>query len=235
MFQSAQGMYLLDRGLNMQYIGSAVEDGFAAIKADGGLAGASLASGTSQVRFLGTDSVILGFRAPALAYDYFFKQWYEWNLPSNQIALAAMTSVAGVSCYADATGAIWVETPGGSESGLGVPWSFVLPHLAVGQIGGRFLAYELRVMGTYQGPHTIVVSNGLSYGEASDNGTITFASAPASYQVQRKLAKQQITALQVSVSISPNGAAEGARISALSLLYGAKPSSFALPGNRRMT
>lgn len=234
MFQASQGIYLLTRGLDMQYIGSGAEDGMAAIKADGGLAGASLAQGTNQVRFFATDSVIQGFTTPTLAYDYYFKQWYEWKPPTNQIALVGAVSTGGVSYYADSSGLVWQETSSPVENGVGIPWSFTLPHLALGQLGGRFLAYEVQVIGTYVGPHTLAVGDTLNYGTNVLAGSRAIASAPPAYQLAFRPRFQKSGAMQLQVTVTPTGAAEGARISGLSLVYGQKPGRFPLPANRRL-
>jgi hypothetical protein len=224
MFQSAQGIYLLTRGLDVQYIGDAVEDKAASITGAGGFAGGALAAGLNQVRLIGAGSA-----AATLVYDWYFKQWFEWGLPSGGNPFVGMTTSGGVAYYADNSGQVYQETSNAFDlaSSTAVRWSFVLPALAVGNIGGWFLSYGLKIAGTYEGQHVLLVQNALSYGEVS--------SAPASYQFERKLAKQKATAIQPSVLVVPIGTAEGARISAMALIYGAKGGRYPLPANRRLT
>jgi hypothetical protein len=238
MFQSAKGIYLLTRGLDMQPIGDAVEDGLSAILLDGdGIAGASLAVGLNQVRFMGNDSRDQTSPTRTLVYDYNFKQWYEWNLPTQDATVVGAATSGGISYYAEGSGAaVWQETAqAGDAGGTAVPWSFKLPHLALGQLGGWALTYELQVIGSYVGPHAIAVSLQPSYGALPTmTGTRTIASAPASYQYAFRPKRQKATSMQPLVTVTPTGAAEGARISALSLVYGAKGGRFPMAANRRL-
>lgn len=66
MFQSAKGKYLLDRGLNLQYIGAAVEayDSYTVTSAD-------LIESQNQVRFL--------TNGPCLVYDTYYQQWSTFD------------------------------------------------------------------------------------------------------------------------------------------------------------
>lgn len=237
MFRAAQGVYILTRGLAMQYIGAGVEDGMAAIvTASPGFAAASLVSGTNQVRFVSTNAINGGAAAvKALVWDYFFKQWFEWKIPATAASVVDATSVGGAFYYVDNTALVLKETPGAfSDFGVSIAWSFTLPSLAISQLGGWFLTYGLKITGAYQGSHLLIVSTNVSY-ETADTGVLVVSSAPVSYQFERLVKNQKATSIQPIVSITPFGLTEGARISGLSAIVGIKPGRYPLPKGRRLT
>lgn len=236
MFQAAQGIYLLTRGLDMQYIGAAVEDTMAAMTTGGGIAGASLVAGRTQVRFHGANTVASPTTS-SLVYDYYFQQWFEWNLPVDAGPQVGNVSAGGNYYYADGDGLVFQESTGFADlsSGNAVQWSFRLPPLAVAQIGGWSLTYELQVIGSYEGPHILQVTLQPSYAPSLGvSGSRTISTFPASYQFAFRPKRQKATAMQPTIIVTPTGTAEGARISALSLVYAGKGGRFPLAANRRL-
>lgn len=241
MFQAQQGIYLLTRGFDVQYVGAAVEDGLAAVKADATttptpLAGAALGAGTNQVRFIGSDLSNESDPVRALAYDYAFKQWFEWNLPTQDEAIVSVATAGSTSYYADDVGLVWQETTNRfDETNDVIPWSFRLPALALGQLGGWALTYEMQVIGDFKGAHTLAVQMEPSYSPSLNmSGSKVIAAAAASYQYAFRPKRQKSTSMQPYVLVTPSGANEGATISALSLVIGAKGGRFPLAANRRL-
>jgi hypothetical protein len=241
MFQAQQGIYLLTRGFEVVPIGQAVEDGFAAIKADAGgsatpFSGAALAAGTNQVRFLGSDSSDQSSPARALVYDYAFKQWFEWNLPTHDSIMVAMATAGTASYYADNQGSVWKEnTNRFDEANALIIWTFKLPALALGQLGGWALTYELQVIGDYKGAHTLTAQMEPSYSPTLNlSGSRVISAPPASYQYAFRPRRQKSTSMQPFIVVIPSGANEGATISALSLVIGSKGGRYPLPANRRL-
>lgn len=67
MFKSRKGIYLLDRGLNVSYIGAKVED-FNSLT----MTGSTLIEDANEVRFVHSNGV-------CLVYNYYFQQWYTFS------------------------------------------------------------------------------------------------------------------------------------------------------------
>lgn len=234
MFQARQGIYLLTRGLDVQFIGAGIEQTMSD-NGQPGFVSAALVGGTSQARFVSSANTISA--TIAFTWDFYFKQWFIWNLTNQSHSLIDATSVGRTFYVVDGQGSVFNETPGAfSDRGSVIAWTVGLPALAVGQLGGWFLTYGLRVIGTYEGPHTLTIQTEPSYQPVNQEiGTIVVASAPTDYQFERRVARQKSTSIQPLVTITPSGLTEGARISAMSLVVGIKPGRYPLPAARRLT
>ena len=107
-FQSAKGKYLLDRSLNVTYVGASVE-GFNSLTCTSGIT----VAGSNQVRFTANDGVLLMF-------DYFFRQWGTFaNLYGSAPTFLASDAVLwpqpgapSVYVYLSTAGTVLYETPG---------------------------------------------------------------------------------------------------------------------------
>jgi hypothetical protein len=96
MFKSNKGIYLLDRGLNTQYIGAAIE-AFNSLT----VSSAEVIPHTNQVRFTTSNGV-------ALVYDYFVEQWVTYT---NHKGLSA-TILGSNYYYVRTNGDLFKETVG---------------------------------------------------------------------------------------------------------------------------
>ena len=144
MFKSAKGIYMLDRGLQVSYIGAAVE-AFNSLT----IVRATLVDDTTQVRFLTSDGV-------CLVYDYLFGQWSTFTNHSG----TASCIVDGVYHYLRTDGRVFKEAPGTYLDDnqrirmvIDTAWMSLLDHLQ-----GLQRLYHLLVLGDRRSAHDLRVS-----------------------------------------------------------------------------
>lgn len=159
MFQSDKGIWLLGRGMDVSYIGAAVE-GFT----DGALVQSAVSiPGTTQVRFT-LDSGI------TLVYDYFIKQWSSYS----GVPAISSTLYQGRHTYLDSFGDVFQETPGQYLDGSSpVLMSFQTGWINVGGINGYQRIYELLFLGTFLSPSNLVVSIAYDFDNPIQESIIT--------------------------------------------------------------
>lgn len=144
MFQSAKGIYLLDQGLRVAYVGADVE----AYNAQEFVA-ATLVADTNQVRFLTAAGM-------TLVYDYLFQQWATWT---NHVGYDATLWRAEQYCYVRGDGRVYAETDGvysdgGAEVRLVVGTAWIHP----GQLQGYQSVRRMGVLGEYRSGHRMRVT-----------------------------------------------------------------------------
>lgn len=145
MFQSNKGIWLLDRGLGVSYIGADVEAFNKAV-----ITSALLIPGTTQVRFT-LDSGI------ALVYDYFYKIWGTFT---NQNAIAAV-NFQGLHTYLNPGSypRLYQENPGNySDDTRPILMKVVTSWLSASGLQGYQRIYQLYIMAQYKTPHVLNVS-----------------------------------------------------------------------------
>lgn len=142
LFQSAKGFYLLDRGLQVQYVGTHIERYKGA-----SVTGVSLVPNTNRVQWLIADG-------PALVFDYFAGQW------------STFTGHEGVGCciwqgkfvFVRANGEVLVAND--EKFTDGASWyrfRVVTSWLKFAGVGGFARAQRLLILGRYAGPHKLRV------------------------------------------------------------------------------
>lgn len=148
-FQSAKGIYLLDRGRSVSYVGAPVEQ-----YNDQAIVRATLVEDTTQIRFL-TDS------GSTLLYDYLFGQWSTFTRHEGKDALV----LGGVYHYLRNDGAVFREASDSyADNGTRIPlvidtaWIHVQDHLQ-----GFQRIWHALILGTRQSAHTLRVSYRLDY------------------------------------------------------------------------
>jgi len=227
MFQAAQGIYLLDRGLGLTYIGKNVEQyTLAANVVDG-----SLVTGTTKARF-----VMASGRC--LTWDFHHKRWTTSQLRVSGSAVVACADLPTGWVYALANGKVFQETPGvysdvdGSSTAI-VP-RIGLPALSLAGINGFARVYGIDVLGEYVGDHTLAVDFEYDFGGAVTE-TRTKAITAGAFQYEVKVAQQKITSIKITLRTSVQAAGSGAfRLSGLTLWAGMKQGS-GLPYTKRLS
>lgn len=109
-FASSSGFYLLDRSLNLSFIGSKVVDLFAQYPT---CVGVAFVPGSTQVRFAMVNN---GFPATSavLVYDYFLEQWTQHIYAQQSAALASLAvSTSGIYSVLTTDGCVWQEQTNG--------------------------------------------------------------------------------------------------------------------------
>ena len=252
MFQTSKGIYLLNRSLEVSYVGADVEAYNGAT-----VESSQLITTTNQVRFVLSTGV-------ALVYDYLVGQWSVFtNHP-------AVDSVVWLDrfCWLRSDGVAMREDPTRhDDDGRFVPLRFTTGWIGFDGNGGPYTAAaggrgpaslqsfqrarRLLILGEYQGAHRLRVQVGFDYNDApAQDVTITpaepdtYGEGPTYgdetpyggewqlYQWRVDLARQKCQAVQVTITDEREGGAvssEGVRLSALAFELGIKPGTTRVP------
>lgn len=144
MFQSNKGIWLLSRGLDVQYIGADVED-FNSYT----VTSATTVPNTTQVRFTLSNGV-------ALVYDYFYRQWAVFT---GLNAVASVNAGGTAYTYLSPAGKLLQETSG-VYTDDGVPYFMQLQTswLSLAGFQGFQRVYNLFFKGKFLNAHMLQVS-----------------------------------------------------------------------------
>jgi hypothetical protein len=148
MFKSKKGIYLLDRGLQVQYIGAEVEEWN-----DLTITSSSVVDEQNQVRFTTSEG-------RCLVYDLYFQQWYTFtNIPAIDSAVWQ-----GKYVFLKSTAEIWRETKG-QYLDVDVPIisTYVLALLQFGQVQGFQRIFKINLLGDNRGTHGLKIEVGYDY------------------------------------------------------------------------
>jgi hypothetical protein len=209
MFQSAKGIYLLDRGLQVRYIGAPVE-AFNNLT----ITRALLVPNSRRVLFFTSGGT-------ALAYDYYADKWAVFL---NQSAVDA-TTFGGLVTFVQANGAIMQETPGVfTDNGSPILRGLTTSWLSFAGLSGFQRVWRFEVVGDYISTHTLAVSVAFD-GNPTPLQTQTVVAAnvlQSPYEFVVKLIRQKCTSVQITIQESqptpPYG--EGSSLSAITFLCG---------------
>lgn len=206
-----RGIWLLDRGLGLTYIGAPVEQYFTDV------VDASLVAGTTQVRFVQANG-------RCLVWDYFHKRWYTFLLrtDSNGVGstITACADTASGWCYALADGTVMRETGFYSDTN-GTTTAIVprigFPHLALDGINGYERFCGVDILGTYVGNHTLRVQFEYDY-SGGPTETRDIVVTVGNYQYEVLPAIQKCTSVKITLTTSANAGLTGAfRLTGLTL------------------
>lgn len=233
MYQSNKGIYLLDRSLNVSYIGKDVEfiNGQT-------ITSTQLIEYTNQVRFTTANGT-------TVVYDYFVHQWSTFT---PQLANDSVI-FEGQFTYVLANGLVYQETPGiFTDNNEFVKMKLTTSWLSMAGLQGFQRAYRALFLGDYLSPHQLLVGIAYdfnptqvqqeyintaplfsltSYGEDSPYGNEEiYGGTYPLYQFQIRFARQKCEAIQFTLEdIQGSNFGEGFSISAFNLMVGAKKGS----------
>lgn len=205
MFQSRKGIYLLDRGLNLNYIGAQVEQ-----FNDLTISRAILADERNEVRFFTEQGT-------TLVYDYFIKQWYvhtgqeslmavTWQRKPTYVATDAIVSVEDDTQFTDEAEKIEMR--------------FETGWLNFANINGFQRVYLMEILGEYKSEHTLTVNIYTEFDETTPSQTVTVeptASTPYQYRVFIK--EQKTTSMKVEIIENQPAESFGEGLSASALTF----------------
>jgi len=146
-FKSPKGIYLLNRSLQVSYIGAPVEN-----NNDKLLTAASSIPKKNQIRFVTNDDT-------ALVYDYYFQQWGTFtNHTAEDTAVWKDTFV-----MLRPSGEVWVEADHFKDNNLFIPMKITTAWIATAGVKGFQRIYRMAFLGEYKSPHKMDVSIGYDY------------------------------------------------------------------------
>lgn len=203
MFKSPKGIYLLDRGLNVSYLGAMVE-GFNDLT----VTSATLMPTKNQVRFTTSSET-------ALVYDYYSQQW------------TTFTNYAGVDSliYQDRfvllrdNGTIDQENDVFDDNGEFVKLAVATSYVSMAGLQGFQRLYRALILGEYKSPHSLKVSidydfTGIftqfatfnaqevldnTYGSGTPYGNELYGGNFLPYQIRIHIAKQKCTSFRIKI------------------------------------
>lgn len=165
MFQasSGKGIWLLDRGLNTQYIGAPVEkyNSYTVMSA------VNIPS-ANQVRFLMSNGI-------TLVYDYYYGQWGTFS------GVSAISSCIyqNLHTYINSNGLVYQENPGSYlDGGNPVLMSFQTGPLRLGDLQNYQRTFFYYLLGTYISPHKLVMTHYYDYSSTPQD---QFTISPGNY------------------------------------------------------
>lgn len=208
-FKSQKGFYLLDRALNVKYIGADVESfNSAAVNS------AKMVETENQVRFnLSTGDT--------LVYDYYLEQWNIFKSINGVDAVNFQDRYT----YLLPNGQIRRETPNAylDDTSL-IPIKIETGWISLAGLQGFQRIYQFLILGTYKSPHTLVMELYKDYIETPyQTTTIPVLTAPDKYQFRVYPSIQKCEAFKIKITeqqIAPFG--EGCDITGIALEAGAK-------------
>jgi hypothetical protein len=218
MFKSDKGIYIIDRGMNVAYIGARVEayNQYSVLSA-------KLMESVNQIRFLLSNGTVLMF-------DYLVNQW---SVFTNHSAVSADVW-QDVYVYLNSSGTVFKETPGVfSDNGSYISKKITFGSGQFSGIQGFQRVWKTLLFGEYVGPHTLQVSIAYDFGAVSQVVTIPVTSDPGLYQFGISPKIQKCESLQVTVEDLQNGSVnEGFRLSGFAYEVGVKQGLYKIPAAR---
>lgn len=227
MFKSEKGIYLLNRGLYVSYIGAQVEQ-YNGEK----IVSAQLLNNTNEVRYVTAEHI--------LSYDYFTKQWSVFDNVDNDMVDSVISD--NQFHYVRANGNVLKNddslfTNNGAFYGgkLETNWITVAGLNSAGQLAraqqGFQRLYTIYILGRYKSAHTLNVSVAYNYDETVvDTAAITAVSG--TYQWVVKPSRQKCESFKLIIEdVNQSGTGESLVLANLLLEVGIKGSPQKVTGD----
>jgi len=239
MFKSDKGIYLLSRGLDVQYVGAAVED-YNSLTING----AALLEDQNEVRFTTSGSVIL-------SYNYFFDKWSVFtNMPATSCTVWQDKFV-----WVDTNGVVYQENTDYQDAGSDIPFKITTPWIRIQATQAFQRVYRAILLGEFKSSHLMKVRIAYDYADAyTDEFTFTDDaigivlygdSTPYGdealyggedltvYQIRSRLARQKCESIKFEFSdVSGSSSGESFVINELALEVGAKQGVYKLQASK---
>lgn len=174
-FQSGIGLYLLDRGLGISYIGDPVADELAAFP----VVTSAVLHPTQPWVYI-TITTTDGTAGERLVYDYRVKQWYVDTLPRAAISAARTTTKY---YWLDTAGVVWVELTNGScyDAGSWVTMKFETSwNRTADLLMSWWNADRMQMIATRNDACDVVIGIRANYEQAPDRMVVLFDRAQES-------------------------------------------------------
>lgn len=210
LYQSAKGIYLLDRSLQVSYIGSPVEQ----YTSTATITSAKLMPTVTQVRFT-LDSGI------TLVYDYFMQQWSVFT----NVNAVDSTIYSGEHTYITPAGIVNQETPGVyTDNSTPININLLTGWFSFAGLQGFERIYKLLILGQYISPHSLNVKFAYDFDTTQvQTTTIPVNSNPSPYYQFRVFPqRQKCDAMQIQITEINTLGGQGLTLSNLTMEMGMK-------------
>lgn len=246
MYKSAKGIYLLDRGLNVKYIGKDIE-----AYNDDTILNATLISNKNQVRFALQSGVVI-------VYDYLVDQWYTFTKHDH---ITDAVNYMDDYVYLRTDGYIWRENQSFSDNGNYIKMKIKTAWFSLAGFQAFQRIYNMLVIGNYVSKHKLRLSvsydfNPVLVGEVLIDayellnnpvyGIPTPYGNPAEepvyggnwplYQFRYDFERQKCEAIQLTIEdFQVDNIGEGYQLSAIGFLVGVKEGMNKLSATRKFS
>lgn len=230
MFESVKGIYLLDRNLQLSFVGKDVED-----FNDLTITSAVLVPNKNQVRFITSDG-------PCLVYNYLVQQWGTFT---NMQAVGAL-NYEDTFVYVKADGRVFQENDEYKDDASSIVLKATTGWLSFANIQGFQRIYKFLILGNFKNSHKLKVKiaynfnstfiheatidastlAGTSYGEQSPYGEGIFGGEFPLYQWEIRPKLQKCQSIMISIEdYQDENFGEGLELSHIMFEVGAKQST----------
>jgi hypothetical protein len=236
MFQSAKGIYLIDRSLQVQYVGAPVE----AYNGET-ITSATLMANVNQVRFTLQSG-------KTLVYDYFVQQW---GVFTGQYAVDSLIWL-GSPVILRANGTVLREAPDvWTDAGASYSLKLTTSWMTFASIQGFQRVRRAQILGAWKAPHNLAVDvcvdfndtvvqsmtvtpqSPTVYGGTSPYGNGVYGGTFQLYQWRIDLARQKNQAVKFTIRDLPTATAgEGMSLSSIAFEVGAKQGAAKVPATQ---
>ena len=238
MFQTDKGMWIIDRGLNINYIGAPVEYFNPNV-----IVSAFSVPYNNQIRFMTTGN-------ECLIYDTLFQEWYIYLTANARSGCVWKTQPT----WLDTFDGIKREVPGTvTDPNAPIITRFVFSFLQFGNVQGFQRVFRILVLGEKRGDHTIRArlaydmetiwsqTNSLVIDSAFGNNLVDASyynngGQVGPYQIEICPTRQRCESLQLELTDQfPGSASLGFTLSGLTAEVGILPGSHRLASTKRLT
>lgn len=218
-FKTAKGIYLLDRSLQVSYIGAKVEayNSYTVYSA-------KLVEDLNQIRFILSSG-------QAIVYDYFIN---AWTVFTNFGFIDSEVNNGGYYAL-KSDGTVVVETPGVySDNGSFISMKVVTAWLGLSGLQGFQRVWTAMILGEYVSAHQLSVKFAYDF-DSTVSQTVTISpTALLPYQWQVGPARQKCDTMQITIQDVTTGTlGESYKLSALSFQAGMKKGTNKVGASQR--
>jgi hypothetical protein len=219
MFKSRKGIYLLDRGMTVQYIGAPVED-FNSYN----VVASSLSDKYNEARFYLSNGV-------CLVYNYLFQTWSSITNQTSfdsDIWQGLPVVIRGNAVYKETENFYKDDTTYYSMK-------FVSPWLKLGNLQGYQRVYQLWILGDYKSAHTLKCKVYVDYDDSvfEEYSLVYNSSSSPQYQFQISLPIQKVESMKFEIyDASQSGNGESFDLSGIQVEVGMKAGGYKLAANK---
>lgn len=225
-FQSKKGIYLLDRTLQLSFIGSPV-DAFVRYVPGQSLITSAVLSEVNQAVYFSLN----GVQNLVLNYNYLYNQWSTFTFVPGD-ALIWKGQLTFVSIF---DGFVHQITPTQySDNGAVIPLTIETAWIKPSGVQGFQRARRLLLMGASTSQSTVAISTAYNYlptyaTSTSFDTTSAGIASGGMLQVREHIARQKCEAIRFKIIDTPAYPASGLGLTSLALELGVKKGAFKLP------
>lgn len=228
-FQSAKGIYLLDRSMQLQYVGAPVEK-YNTLT----ITSAKIVHTKNLVTFTTSEGVVL-------VYNYFLQQWATFN------TIKAIDSeiIESIHYILTDNSEILKESTQFNDNGTSIKLKVETGWLSFADIQGYQRVYRILLLGEFKSKHTLKVKlaynfndayinevlidsddivSSSTYGTQSPEGSSIYGDGKNTYQIRLNPSIQKCESLKISIEDMTEGDGESLSLSNLLFVVGVKNS-----------